>query len=335
MITTVERQLGASIMTNWVHHVLGQEAAALSDLTDRMHKQEEHIDAACRALRDCRPDVSHGRRVVVAGVGKAGLIGRKVAATLSSTGTPALFVHPVEALHGDLGGVCERDCALLFSYSGETPEVVRLAEELQRLACLVIAVTRSAQSGLGRCAEIVVELGEIREACELGLAPSSTTTAMLALGDALALAAAKASGFTARDFATKHPAGMLGLRFRHVSEVMRAGRRLVCLDPTTTIEEVVRQVSAAKTGSAVLVDDSGTLVGIFTDGDLRRALLSGKDVTNKPVGAFASIPCSHVNALDNVADAWKLMLDRRIEDLPVVGDGKCVVGLLCLKDIKW
>ncbi len=318
----------------WFSHVLQRECEAIAAVTERLSANERVIGQACSLLRACRGEAGGRKRVVVGGIGKAGLIGRKVAATLSSTGTPAVFVHPVEAMHGDLGGVCPGDCGLLLSYSGTTPEVVRLASELRRFGCPVIAITRSEGSELGTGADVVIELGEIAEACEHGLAPSSSTTAMLAIGDALALAVAKASGFSAKEFAVNHPAGMLGLRFRQVSEYMRTGSRLVCVAPEATVQEVVRVVSSAKTGAAILVDPAGGLEGIFTDGDLRRALLRGGSILDQPVREFASVPCSYVDANSSVAEAWKEMVDRRIEDLPVVAGDSRVVGLLCLKDVK-
>lgn len=316
--------------------VLCSEADAVAAVAQRLGDQPDSLFGACRILLGCRNGQENGRRTVVSGVGKAGLIGRKVAATLSSTGTPAVFVHPVEALHGDLGAVCAGDCALLFSYSGETDELIKFAQALKRMNCDMISITRSCESSLGKLSDAVLETGEIREACQLGLAPSTTTTAMLAIGDALALAVAKVSGFTEREFATNHPAGMLGLKFRAVSEFMRQGSRLVCVHPENTVREVVRAVSQAKTGAAILTDNVGSLVGIFTDGDLRRALLRGEEVLNDPVEAVSSVPCSFVRADCSAADAWRIMQDKRIEDFPVVeaATGK-VVGLLCLKDIRW
>ena len=315
--------------------VLEREASALVEVSSRLMQETDALSLACELLGSCRRSRSERRRVIVSGVGKAGLVGRKVAATLSSTGTSSFFVHPVEALHGDLGGVCRGDCGLLLSYSGETPEIVKFARELRRLSCHLIALTRTAHSELGRLADAVIPLGDIPEACGLGLAPSSTTTAMLAVGDALAIAVAKKNGFSAKDFAGNHPAGMLGLQFRQVSEYMRTERRLVCVPETATVQEVVRQVSQAKTGAAVLVRENGTLVGIFTDGDLRRALLHGGEVLARPVSQYATCPCNFVESEQSVADAWKTMLHKRIEDLPVISESGAVVGLLCLKDIKW
>jgi arabinose-5-phosphate isomerase len=313
---------------------LNHERDTLDAVTRRLEADPQTVAAACAVLLPSRGGDGDGRRVIVSGIGKAGLIARKVAATMSSTGTAAVFVHPVEGLHGDLGLVRPADRGLLFSYSGETVELLRLARELSRLGCPLVAVTRSRDSSLGRIAESCIELGEIHEACYLGLAPSSSTTAMLAIGDALALAVAKATSFSAADFGRNHPAGTLGLRFRCVTEIMRTGARLVCVSPETPLREVVRRVSDAKTGAAVVVRADGTLVGIFTDGDLRRALLRGGDVLEAGVARFATVPCRFVADDTSVADALKVLQNQRIEDLPVVDQGTArVLGLVCLKDI--
>lgn len=332
--TEAEQSLNASGFTGWFHQVLRREAEALAEVVQKLQHAEAIVSKACGLLASCRKNAGLGKRVIVGGVGKAGLIARKVTATLCSTGTPAVFVHPVEALHGDLGAVCRGDVGLLFSYSGLTPEVVRLAGELKRLDSKVLAVTRSSATDLGCIADVTIELGDIAEACELGLAPSSTTTAMLAIGDALALAVANADGFSAMDFAFNHPAGMLGLRFRRVSEFIRTGSRLVCVDLDATVQDVIRAVSSAKTGAAILVGADRRLQGIFTDGDLRRALVCGGMILQQPVRNYASVPCTFVGADASVADAWRQMLDRKIEDLPVVDADLRVVGLLCLKDLK-
>lgn len=314
--------------------VLGKERAALNTVEKSLALQPETIEHACRILAESAGVGGSGTRTVVSGVGKAGLIARKVAATLSSTGTAATFLHPVEALHGDLGFVHSSDSGLLFSYSGETMEVVRLAGEMRRIGCRLIAVTRSRESSLGTICTACIEMGDVDEACYFGLAPTSSTTAMLAIGDALALTVARASGFEEQDFARNHPAGTLGLHFRSVRSEMREGARLVCVRPELRIAEVVRAVSQAKTGAAVVTREDGTLLGIFTDGDLRRALLHGGAVLDREVFEFATQPCHAVPADSSLAEAMRLFGQTRIEDLPVVDASNRVVGLLCLKDIS-
>ncbi|HXG11718.1 MAG TPA: KpsF/GutQ family sugar-phosphate isomerase [Gemmataceae bacterium] len=313
--------------------VLTQEKEALQAVAGRVGAAPEAIGAACELIWSATTRASRGR-VIVSGIGKAGLIGRKIAATLSSTGTASAFVHPVEALHGDLGFVQDGDCGLLLSYSGETVELVRLARELTRIGCPLVVITRAAGSTLGKLATTCLELGEVPEACYMGLAPSSSTTAMLALGDALALAVAKAKGFTERDFGRNHPAGSLGQRYRCIVDLMRTGPRLVCVAADTRLKRVIQLVSQAKTGAAILVRPDRTLLGLFTDGDLRRAVLQGEMVLDEEIWKFASIPCHFIHSDGSVADALKLFHNNRIEDLPVVdrSTGE-VIGMLCLKDI--
>lgn len=313
--------------------VLNQEKEALEAVTARVRTKPDAIAAACELIAAA---TNHDRahRVIVSGIGKAGLVGRKVAATMSSIGTAAVFVHPVEALHGDLGFVVDGDCGLLFSYSGETVELIRLARELIRNGCPLVSITRSADSSLGKMATACLEMGDVPEACYMGLAPSSSTTVMMALGDALALAVAKTKGFTERDFGRNHPAGSLGLRYRCISDLMRTGSRLVRVTADTRLKQVIERVSEAKTGAAILVHPDRTLLGLFTDGDLRRAILKGQLVLDEPVEKFASIPCHFLRADGSVADALKLCHNHRIEDLPVVDrETNEVVGLMCLKDI--
>ena len=314
-------------------NVLRHEQEALAQVVRRLSDRGAVIVQACRAL--LHDAGGRGRnRIIVSGVGKAGIVAMKVASTLSSTGSAATFIHPVEALHGDLGFVSGHDCALLFSYSGESVEVIRLAGELRRIGCAVVAVTSRRTSTLGRLAAVCIETGEVREACYLGLAPSSSTTVMLAIGDALALAMAEAQGFGEADFGLNHPAGSLGQRFRFVQDFMRTGDKVVCVEPAAQLKHVIRLVSDARTGSATLVDADGSLVGIFTDGDLRRALLQGSTVLEGAVERFASIPCHFVRHNTSIADALDLFRNTHTEDLPVLDpDSRRVLGTLCLKDI--
>ena len=314
-------------------NVLRHEQEALADVVGRFSDRGGVIVEACETLlRD--GERGDRNRIIVSGVGKAGIVAMKVASTLSSTGSAANFIHPVEALHGDLGLVSEQDCALLFSYSGESVEVIRLAGELRRIGCAVVVITSRKASTLGRMAAVCIETGEVREACYLGLAPSSSTTVMLAIGDALALAMAEAQGFGEADFGLNHPAGSLGQRFRFVQDFMRTGDKVVCVEPAAQLKHVIRLVSNARTGSATLVDPEGSLVGIFTDGDLRRALLEGSGVLEGAVDRFASIPCHFVLHNTSIADALKLFQNTQTEDLPVLDpDTRRVLGTLCLKDI--
>ncbi|QDV82904.1 Arabinose 5-phosphate isomerase KpsF [Stieleria magnilauensis] len=313
--------------------ILSKEREALQLVETHLASHRDAIQNAGRILGQCRDDGDRHGRLVVSGVGKAGIIGRKVAATFSSTGISATFLHPVEALHGDLGFVRPCDTGLLFSYSGETIEVVRLAGEMRRTGCSLVSVTKSRDSSLGVLCDSSIEIGHVDEACSVGLAPSSSTTAMLAIGDALALGVAQSNGFSEQEFAKYHPAGSLGLRTRSVAAEMRTGVRMVCILPETPIREVLELVSQAKTGAAVLQDHTGKLYGIFTDGDLRRALLVGGSVLRQPVALFATAPCRAIRQTQSLSDAVRLFSQTGVDDLPVVSDEGTVVGLLVLKDI--
>lgn len=312
--------------------VIDKERLALEAVAHCLGGQPGRVEEMCRAIASAESG-SGRRRICLSGVGKAGLIARKVAATLVSTGTNAFFLHPVEALHGDLGLVQSHDAALLFSYSGETAEVLKLARQIKARGCSILSITRAADSSLGGMSDTCLELGDLEEACFLGLAPTSSTVAMLAVGDALAIAAAKMRGFGSHDFGRNHPAGALGLQFLAVRSVMRTGERLVGIARTAAVREVVERVSRAKTGAAIIWSDDRRLVGIVTDGDLRRAFLTGEGCLDRPAAEFGTIPCRSISASASIADAVKMFGQFRIEDLPVVdGDTGEVVGLLCLKD---
>lgn len=313
--------------------VIRDEAAALSTFATNLEPQRAAIEAACARLLALRRPGSPGR-VVVSGIGKAGLVGRKIAATLSSTGTPSSFIHPVEGLHGDLGFVQPHDCGLLLSFSGETVELLRLGAQLSAAGCGLIAITRSNANSLGQMADACIETGALREACYMGLAPSSSTTIMMAIGDALALATASAAGFAAEDFNRFHPGGTLGLRFTRLDRLMRTDERLVVVEQETSLHETIVRITAAKTGAAVVAGPNRELLGIFTDGDLRRTILLGQEVMAESIWEFCTHPCLSIDSEESVAAALEVFQNSPIEELPVVDSQTSqVVGLLCLRDI--
>src|SRR5262245_48573147 len=246
--------------------ILKIEAAAVLSLADRIGPE---FDAAIETLVACKG------HVVVTGMGKAGLVGQKLSASFASTGTPSIFLHPAEAYHGDLGRVLAADVVLAISNSGEAEEVARLLPPIRQIGAKVVAITASKASTLGRNADIILELGRIEEACPLKLAPSATTTAILALGDALALCVMEARGFDKEQFSFFHPGGDLGRKLLKVSDVMRTGDRNPIVREETTLTEAIATITRARAGAVVIVDASGKLTGIFTDGDLRRTM--GRD----------------------------------------------------------
>ncbi len=307
------------------HETFDIEAAAVAGLKARTG------ESFCRAVEAV---LAVTGRVVVTGMGKSGHVGRKIAATLASTGTPALFVHPGEASHGDLGMVTRQDLVVAISNSGESAELTTILPVLRRLGVPLVAITGGAASSLARHADIVLDSGVDREACPLNLAPTASTTAQLALGDALAVALLDARGFRSEDFARSHPGGALGRRLlTHVADVMRTGDALPRVAPATALGALMREMSAKALGAAVVVDGEDRILGIFTDGDLRRLVEDGTDL--RAVAAEQVMhPRPRTLAADALAvDAVELMELHRITAVPVAdGDGR-LVGMVHIGDL--
>ena len=275
-------------------------------------------------------------QVVVTGMGKAGVVGQKISATLASTGTPSFFLHPSEALHGDLGRLRPGDVVLALSNSGETEEVNQVLAACRKLGNPLIGMTGRPDSTLGQHADHVLDIGRIEEACPLKLAPTASTTVMLALGDALAMAVLEERDFGPRDYAQFHPAGSLGRRLMRVDEVMRKGDAVPLVRAGTSVADALIQTSKTKgrPGASIVVDGEGVLAGIFTDGDLRR-LLEGGDFSR------LELPIDHVMAAepkvlrptDLAVDAHRLLRENRIDNAPVIDDERRPVGLLDVQDL--
>jgi len=273
-------------------------------------------------------------RVVVSGIGKSGHIGRKIAATLASTGTPALFVHPAEAAHGDLGMVTGSDIVLALSNSGESDELNAILPTLKRLGVPVIAMTGRAQSSLAAHADIVLDSGVAQEACPLQLAPTASTTAQMALGDALAVALLDARGFKAEDFARSHPGGALGRKLlTHVRDLMRAGDALPRVAPTLPFTEVMRTMSAKSLGMAVVVDEADRVRGIFTDGDLRRLIEQGRDLRGLTAADVAHPQPRTIHPDALAVDAADLMEAARITVVLVADAEQHLLGAISINDL--
>ncbi len=280
-------------------------------------------------------------RVVTTGMGKAGIIGQKISATLASTGTPSLPLHPAEAFHGDLGRIVKDDLVLAISNSGETEEIVRLVPEVKKIGACIIAMTANSDSALARHADVVLELGRIDEACPLGLAPSCSTTAMLALGDALALAVLKRRNFSKEDFARYHPAGDLGRQLLKVEEVMRTGEHFPIVGEDTSVREALKAIAQSKdrsgsvAGSVSVVDPEGKLVGIFTDGDLRRHLQKeGPELLARAIKeVMTQGPRLFIRKGRLAAEALRIMAQHQIDDLPVVDEEFRPQGNVDIQDL--
>jgi arabinose-5-phosphate isomerase len=273
-------------------------------------------------------------RVVVMGMGKSGHVGRKIAATLASTGTPAMFVHPAEASHGDLGMITTHDAVLAISNSGESDELTVLLPLLKRMQVPLVGMTSRPNSSLGRCADVWIDSSVEKEACPHNLAPTASTTVQLALGDALAVALLDARGFRAEDFARSHPGGSLGRKLlTHVRDVMRSGTAIPQVLPSASLTELMREMSAKGLGASAITDDEGHLLGIFTDGDLRRLIEAGADLRDLRA-ADVLHPTPHTAPADALAaDAAQLMETHRISSVLVVDAQQRLCGALNTHDL--
>ena len=273
-------------------------------------------------------------RVVVTGMGKSGHVGRKIAATLASTGTPALFVHPAEASHGDLGMITAADVVLAISNSGESAELDAILPVVKRLGALLIGMTGGAQSSLARHADLVIDSGVETEACPLNLAPTASTTAQMALGDALAVALLEARGFGAEDFARSHPGGALGRRLlTHVSDVMRRGDAVPRVRPEAPFLELMREMSAKGLGASAVVDEAGVVVGIFTDGDLRRLIEQGVDLRGVVAREVMHPRPRRIRSDALAVDAASLMEQHSITSVLVCQPDDTLVGIVHIGDL--
>ncbi|NDY42048.1 KpsF/GutQ family sugar-phosphate isomerase [Dissulfurirhabdus thermomarina] len=273
-------------------------------------------------------------RVVVTGIGKSGLIGRKIAATLASTGTPALFLHPVEAMHGDLGIVAASDVVIAISNSGETQELNLLLPAFRNRGIPVIALTGRPGSTLGRQSAAVIDTGVEREACALGLAPTASTTAALAVGDALAVVLLRRRHFSEQDFRRNHPSGSLGERLKvEVAQVMLTGEAIPKVPVGTEMASALHEMDRKRLGAVLVVDRDGVLVGIVTDGDLRRALVAGRPLADCRVEEIMTPQPKSVPPYALAADALALMENHLITVLPVLGDNGCLLGIVHLHDL--
>ncbi len=305
--------------------VLAIEARAVEALIGTIDGAFGH---ACQLLLNCKG------RVIVTGMGKSGHIGNKIAATLASTGTPAFFVHPAEASHGDLGMITPDDVVVALSNSGETAEVLTIVPVIKRKATPLISLTGRADSTLARQSDVHLHVAVTEEACPLNLAPTSSTTAALALGDALAIALLEARGFTAEDFALSHPGGSLGRRLLlTVDDVMHSGERLPRVSERAMIAEALLEVTRKGLGMTAVLRDDGTLAGVFTDGDLRRMLDHAFDIHHTAIAAVMSpnpvtITCGHL-----AAEALHIMESRKINGLIVVDDKGAPAGALNMHDL--
>ncbi len=304
--------------------VLDIESRAVGDLAARL---DESFEQAVDTLLACNG------RVVVTGMGKSGLVAQKIAATFSSTGMPSFFMHPAEALHGDLGMIVAGDVLLALSNSGETREIVRLLELVRRLGSHIVAMSGSPQSTLARFADVHLNVGVNREACSLDLVPTASTTAAMAMGDALAVACYERRGFSASDLARYHPGGHLGRRLLLVEELMHTGDGLPAVAEGSAMREALETMSSKRLGMTCVVDGGGRLAGLVTDGDLRRHMLHEERPLEGPVDRAMTRNPVTIGAGALASEALKLMEDRKITSLPVVDAGRRLLGVIQIHDL--
>ena len=305
--------------------VLETEAGAIRALGGRLG---DSFVAACRLILDC------DGHLIVTGMGKSGHIGHKLAATLASTGTPAFFVHPAEASHGDLGMIRGGDVIVALSNSGETTEVIGLLPVIKRIGVGLIAMTGKPDSSLAQHADVHLDTGVDREACPLGLAPTASTAAQLAMGDALAIALLEARGFTTEDFARSHPGGTLGKRLLlHIADIMHGETDLPVVRPDQTVSEAIVVMTRGRLGLCAVIDDDRRVVGILTDGDLRRGLDASGDIRTTPVRDLMTPEPQTIAPDELAASAVELMQARKIQGLLVVDPQERLIGALNFQDL--
>ena len=311
------RDLGSAVIRN--------EAAAVQAL-------ESRIDASF--VRACGHMLHCAGRIVVLGMGKSGHIGGKLAATLASTGSPAFFVHPGEASHGDLGMITSKDVVIALSNSGETDEILTILPIIKRLGVPLIAMTGNPASSLAREADVNIDVSVAEEACPLGLAPTSSTTAALAMGDAMAVALLESRGFTAEDFARSHPAGSLGRRLLlHVADIMHTGDEIPRVSPGASLTDALEEMSRKGLGMTAVADDQDKVLGVYTDGDLRRSLDRNIDVHNSSVDEVMTPNCHTTRPDLLAAEALQFMEANKINGLLVVDKEQRLIGALNMHDL--
>lgn len=304
--------------------VLDTEADAVRALSKRLGTD---FDRAVEAILRCKG------RVVTTGMGKSGIICKKVAATFASTGTPAFFMHPAEAIHGDLGMVTQGDVVLAISNSGETSEILQMLEQIKRLNITIIAMTGNPESPLAENSDIWLDVSVDREACPLGLAPTASTTAALALGDALAMAVLEGKGFGAEDFAVLHPGGKLGKRLLRVSDLMHKGDEIPRVFEETPMRDVIYEMSRKGLGVTSVLSPEGRLVGIISDGDLRRLLQTRGNILDSPAGQCMGRNPVIIQPDDLATHALAILEEKKITSLMVVDEERRIIGVLHLHDL--
>lgn len=296
--------------------------------------RDELGDPFVALVRKCLDILHHGGKLVLCGVGKSGHISKKLAATLASTGARAVFMHPVEAMHGDLGIVSPQDLLLAVSYSGETDELLRVLPAVKRMGVPIVAITGKTDSRLAEFSDMVVPMPVEREACPFNLAPTTTTTALLALGDALAMVLLDCQDFQLSDYAMNHPAGAIGRTITlTVKDCMRTGKHCASVHPGTSVRDALLAMTKARDGAVAIVDDTDKLLGIFTDGDFRRAMTANDNILHAPIESVMTPNPISINQKQMAVEILKLLERKKIDDVTVVDDNGRFVGMVDIQDL--
>lgn len=313
---------------NTATSVIKSEIEALENILSSI---DDNFVVAVKMLLELNEDA----KVIVSGMGKAGFIGMKISATLASTGVPSFFLHPAEAIHGDLGRFRKHDIALILSNSGETEEVLKILPSIKIIGCPIISITGNDKSTLAQNSDVVLSLNKTKEACPLGLAPTSSTTAMLVLGDALAMSIVKEQNFTAEQFAFFHPGGALGRSLMKVNEIMRKDDMLCICNENDSANEVLQKMTITKgrPGAAIITNDDGYLVGVYTDGNLRRNLASGCEFLNEPIKNIMGKNPKKILGDKLIQEASRILREFEIDQVIVVDEDNKPVGLVDIQDV--
>jgi arabinose-5-phosphate isomerase len=305
--------------------VLEIESEAIRNLIKRIDKR---FTEAVNLLHECRG------KVIVTGMGKPGIIARKISATLASLGTPSIFLHPADAVHGDLGRVAEDDCLIALSNSGQTEEILKLLSAIKKIGAKLVSLTGNMKSELAKNSDVVLDVSVEREACPLGLAPTASTTAMLAMGDALAICLAEKKGMKKEDFALYHPGGTLGRRLiLKVEDIMRKDKQNPIVKEDTLVKNVLLTITGSKAGAASVVNKKGKLIGIFTDGDLRRHLKTDNNLVSKKVKEVMTENPITISKDKLAQEALSILRQKKIDEVPVVDKNNKPVGMLDVQDL--
>lgn len=319
------KNLNKKSIIQWAKNVLITEAQGLEDVKTKLGQE---FFEAIKISSQCKG------RVVISGMGKAGIIGQKFSATLSSTGTSSFWLHAAEAVHGDLGRIKRNDIVIILSYSGQTDEIKNLIPFIKKIGSKIIAITGNINSSLAQYANVVIDVAVDKEACGLGLAPTTSTTAMLAICDAISVVLQKIKGFKEKDFASFHPRGSLGRKLLlQVSDIMRKKKSNPVVTADTPVDQVLLEITSAHAGAATIVNENNKIIGIFTDGDLRRNLKKNKNILNQKVKSVMSSKPTVIKEKALASRALKILEKKKIDEIPVVDKDSHPVGMLDIQDL--